>query len=163
MDDDRLRVGDDRVLAAYLDAFHHETAQLFIKQLTVAEALGMGVASVNEALHRLQKWGYLTWVRRSRKKDTEGRPGPQREQASNATYFDWKIMMPPRTWSRFWQLVVAALKKIGSAVVASPSALFTRVRGSALFGTKPPTSSKRPGPRARSWLRAIRRAESTPA
>jgi hypothetical protein len=147
----RLRVGDDRVLEAYLDDYNPETGELFTAQATIAAELGLGSASsVNTALQRLRRHGYLDWVRRSRITECEG-PGWKRKQASCGYFFDWKRLMPPRTWSRFWQLVTAGLKKAGKDAVAKTAALFTRVVAARLLGR--PRSSPPPGPRLRTRLR----------
>lgn len=160
---DRLRVGDDRVLERFLDEYNPQNCEVFTAQATIARKLGLSSPSlVNDALHRLRKHGYIDWVRRTVK--TEGADGPQRKQTSNATFFDWKAKMKPRPWARFWQLVLAGLKRIGKTTLGTTVALFTRAVGS-LKGEKL-HSSKRPGPRLlrpRRRLSLIRDGESSPA
>lgn len=147
----RLRMGDEHVLAAYLDDYNVETGELFTAQATIAQELGLCLSRVNESLQRLRRHGYLDWVRRSRATEAEGQSGWQRKQASNGYFFDWKRRMPPRTWSRFWQLVVAGLKKIGKEAIAKTKALFTRVVVQRLLGR--PRSSPPPGPRLQTRLK----------
>lgn len=156
--EERLRVGDDRVLEAFLDDYNPETGELFTAQATIAAELGLGSPStVNDALERLRAHGYLDWVRRSRLSGDEG-PGWHRKQASNGYFFDWKKGMPERTWSRFWQLVLAGLKRIGREAVAKTTALFARVVKARLLGR--PRSSPPPGPRLGTRLqRALRAPE----
>jgi hypothetical protein len=147
----RLRMGDEHVLAAYLDDYNPATGELFTAQVTIATELGLCLSRVNQALQRLRHHGYLDWVRRSRATEREGLPGWQRKQASNGYFFDWKKSMPPRTWSRFWQLVVAGLKKVGKAAIATATALFTRAVAKRLLGR--PKSSPPPGPRLTTRLK----------
>jgi hypothetical protein len=140
----RLRVGDERVLEAYLDDYHPDTGELFTAQATIAAELGIGLATVNAALQRLRDRGYLNWVRRSKVTEEDG-PGWRRKQTSNAYFFDWKKSLSPRAWSRFWQLVLAGLGRIGKAAIAKTAALFTRVIAPRLLGR--PRCSPAPGPR----------------
>lgn len=99
---------------------HHNaaTGELFPAQETIANAIGWSRSAVNESLQRLQELGYLNWVRRSEKTGNALGEGPLRKQASNGYYFDWKSRMAQRVWSRFWQLVLAGLKRIGGGVTA---------------------------------------------
>jgi hypothetical protein len=159
--ENRLRMGDEHVLAAFLDDYNVETGELFTAQQTIADELGMGVSRVNEALQRLRHHGYLDWVRRSRTTEQEGLPGWQRVQASNGIFFDWKKSMEAATWSRFWQLALAGLKKIGKAAIAETKALFTRVIKARLLGR--PLSSPAPGSRAATkaaWLERRQKRDS---
>lgn len=143
-----LRVGDDRVLAAYLDDYNPETGELFTAQATIAAELGIGVSEVNRALARLRTSGYIDWVRRSRPAPTAGGAGPQKEQASSAYFFSWKAQLSPRAWARLWQLILAGLKKAGKAAIATTVALFTRLFWPAGKKGLSPRSSRRPGPRS---------------
>ncbi len=152
VDRHRLRVGDDRILEAYLDDYNPDTGELFTAQKTIADELGLLSASpINAAVARLRRHGYLDWVRRSRVTEEEGQPGWKRKQASNGYFFDWKKRMPARTWSRFWQLVLAGLKKAGKDAIAKTAALFTRVVAPRLLGR--PRRSPSPGPRLRTTLK----------
>lgn len=108
------------VLERLLDHHHAATGELFPAQETIAAAVGWSRSAVNESLQRLKELGYLSWVRRSEKTGNARGEGPQRKQVSNAYYFDWKSRMAKRVWSRFWQLVLAGLKRIGGAA-APPS------------------------------------------
>lgn len=72
----RLLDVDRRVLAYMVDKFNHETGMLYLAQSTIAEDLGLSSPSVaNDSLQRLAYWGYISWVRRSVKIDTNGQPG----------------------------------------------------------------------------------------
>jgi DNA-binding MarR family transcriptional regulator len=118
----RLLPRDILILEATLDFFNAGTGEFFPSQDTIAERTGWSRPAVNDSLQRLSDHGYLDWVRRSAKTDLRGDAGPQREQASNAYYFDWRGSMLKRTWSRFWQLVVAGLKRLGTAAPTPPAA-----------------------------------------
>lgn len=116
---DRLQPCDLLVLSTVLDHFHHATGEMFPSQLTIAEKAGVSRSHVNASLQRLQAHGFLTWVRRTTKVDgAEGQRGPQRKQTSNAYHFDWRRQMGKITWARFWQLVEAGLKAVGTPLVA---------------------------------------------
>ncbi len=49
---------------------------------------GFARRTVVDALARLRRHGFLDWIRRSRRTDNEGEAGPQREQVTNAYFFD---------------------------------------------------------------------------
>lgn len=57
---------------------------------TIAQAAGLARITVVRALHRLKDKGFLCWVRRTRRTGAE--VGPQREQTSNAYFFEWGRM-----------------------------------------------------------------------
>lgn len=114
---DRLQPLDLIVLETLLDHFNPQTAELFPSHQRIAELSGVRRETVCIALQRLRGHGYMTWVRRTVKvEDAEGQAMPQRKQTSNAYHFDWRRRMAKRTWMRFWQLVVAGLKKLGTPI-----------------------------------------------
>jgi hypothetical protein len=102
------------VLEQLLDHHNAATGELFPAQETIADKVGWSRPAVNESLQRLQELGYLSWVRRSQKTGNAPGEGPLRVQASCAYYFDWKSCMARRVWARFWQLVVAGLKRLSA-------------------------------------------------
>ncbi|WP_267396735.1 MULTISPECIES: hypothetical protein [unclassified Sphingomonas] len=59
---------------------------------TLQRVTGFARGTIVRALAKLKEHGFLSWVRRSQKTGKEGELGPQREQASNAYYFDLKAM-----------------------------------------------------------------------
>lgn len=117
---ERLQANDLLVLDALLDFYRHETGKLFPEQQTLAENTGLDRKTVIASLARLRANGYLTWVRRSRPTDSIGQAGPQRQQTSNAYYFDWRRKMAARVWARFQQLLRRFLAKLGQHLGAPP-------------------------------------------
>jgi hypothetical protein len=104
---------DSLVLEQLFEHHNAATGELYPAQETIAASIGWSRSAVNESLQRLQELGYLSWVRRSEKTGNAPGEGPLRKQATCAYYFDWKSRMAKRVWSRFWQLVLAGLKRIG--------------------------------------------------
>jgi DNA-binding transcriptional regulator YhcF (GntR family) len=100
----------------------YHTGRLFPSIDTIAADAGCHRNSVVGALQRLRKHGFIAWVRRSVATGNEGEFAPQREQTSNAYYFDHRRQMARRTWQRFVQLLTAKLRRLGKvppAVVPS--------------------------------------------
>ena len=62
--------------------------------LTIMKWTGYAKATVVRALARLRTHGFISWVRRSRATGNDREFGPQREQTSNAYYFDLAEMLP---------------------------------------------------------------------
>lgn len=134
------------MLDALLDHFNHATGELYPAQQTVADKTGLSRRQVVYALARLRSRGFVTWVRRTVKKDgAEGLTGPQREQKSNAYHFDWRRKMAKRTWMRFWQLVSTRLRKLGNVAARA---------------LQPPTWRDTAGPALRATLDSLGRAVS---
>lgn len=164
VDKQRLRQGDDLVLEAFLDDFNPADGKLFTAQATIADELGVSASTVNAALQRLARHGFIKWVRRTEKVD-EGAEAShvwgRRRQISNAYGFDWKRSMDGRTWSRLWQLILAGLKRIGRSIIATTTAVLTRILAVADGCDAQVRASKRPGKRDRGRWLAIRHSAST--
>lgn len=116
------------VLEALFEHHNAATGELFPAQETIADEIGWSRSAVNESMQRLQELGYLSWVRRSIETGNARGEGPQRRQASNAYYFDWKARMSRHVWARFWQLVLAGLKRLTGHVGDQPPARPKRER-----------------------------------
>lgn len=71
-----------------------------------------------DAVKRLKGRGFVDWVRRSIRTNNDGEFAPQREQTSNAYYFDHRRSMAPRTWQRYMQILVAKLRRLGAVPAA---------------------------------------------
>lgn len=122
----RLRRVDLQVLQALLEMVEFQTGRLFPALETIASAAACHRNSVNGAIRRLKAHGMIDWVRRSLKTANEGEFAPQREQTSNAYFFDHRRQMPPRTWQRYLQILVSKLRRMGRvpADVLDPAASF---------------------------------------
>ncbi len=112
-----LQRTDVTVLRALLKHLDFKTGRLFPAIVKIAEQAGCHRNSVVAALRRLKHHGFIDWVRRSTRTGNEGEFAPQREQTSNAYFFDHRRRMAPRTWSRFAQLLTARLRRLGNAAV----------------------------------------------
>lgn len=110
----RLRRIDITVLKALLRRIDYMTGRLFPAIETIAADAGCHRNSVVGALRRLKAHGFIDWVRRSMKTGNDGSFAPQREQTSNAYFFDHRRRMASRTWQRFWQILVAKLRRFGA-------------------------------------------------
>lgn len=111
----RLQRTDIDVLKAAIHGMNYATGQLFPRQDTIAERAGCHPNSVKAGLRRLKVHGFITWVRRTIKTGAEGMFAPQREQTSNAYYFEHRASMAARTFQRYWQILVAKLRRLGKA------------------------------------------------
>ena len=96
-----------------------KTGRLFPAIDTIAEAANLCRVTVVRALARLRAHGFLRWVRRSRKTGNDGEFGPQREQTSNAYYFD-PSALPKTVRQRLRQLWDRKLAAIGKRYGAPP-------------------------------------------
>ncbi|PKP91438.1 MAG: hypothetical protein CVT77_12160 [Alphaproteobacteria bacterium HGW-Alphaproteobacteria-16] len=109
----RLQRTDIDVLKATIRGINFATGQLFPAQETIAERAGCHPNSVKAGLRRLKEHGFITWVRRTIKTGAEGMFAPQREQTSNAYYFEHRTSMPARIFQRYWQILVTKLRRLG--------------------------------------------------
>ncbi|MCI4588631.1 helix-turn-helix domain-containing protein [Sphingobium sp. BYY-5] len=103
---DRLQDGDRRILLSFLKLMDFKTGQLDPSYQELADRAGCHRATAIEACKRFAKWLGLRWVRRTIVAETVGQAGPQREQISNAFYFD--ISQAPR---RVWATFKAAMRR----------------------------------------------------
>lgn len=106
--------GDDRAILWYLlDRYNHLTGQLFPSYATIAAETGKSLGFVKAALARLKRFGFVSWVRRTKTKEgAEGHAGPQLEQTSNAYFFDWAAQLVTEAKSTFQNLLTIATKKL---------------------------------------------------
>jgi len=112
---DRLQDGDRRILWSFLKLIDFKTGQLDPSYQEIADRAGCHRATAVEACKRFAKWLGLKWVRRTVKAETAGQAGPQREQISNAFYFDLPSA-PRRVWEAFKAAIKRrAIKKHGKA------------------------------------------------
>ncbi len=115
---ERLTRIDVAVLEALLAKIDFATGALFPSYDTIAAWAVCSRNAAIEAAKRLKARGFLDWVRRSIRTDNEGEFAPQREQTSNAYYFDHRRSMAPRTWQRYMQILVAKLRRLGAVPAA---------------------------------------------
>lgn len=112
--DARLRRVDLTVLEAVLQTLDFATGRLFPAIDTIASRAGCHRNSVIAALRRLRDHGLISWVRRTIKTANEGEFAPQREQTSNAYYFEHRTKMAARVFQRYCQLLVTKLRRLGA-------------------------------------------------
>lgn len=112
--DRRLRRTDLTVLKALLHHLDFATGRLFPTLETIAQVAGCHVNAVKNGLMRLKAHGLIAWKRRTIRTDNEGERGPQREQTSNAYYFEHREKMPRRLWQRYSQILTQKLRRLGS-------------------------------------------------
>ncbi len=121
--DERLTRIDVTVLEALLSKIEFATGALFPSYDTIAAWAVCSRNAAIDAVKRLKARGFVDWVRRSIRTNNEGEFAPQREQTSNAYYFDHRRSMAPRTWQRYMQILVAKLRRLGAVPAAvSPGA-----------------------------------------
>lgn len=111
--DARLRRVDLTVLEAVMQTLDFATGRLFPAIDTIATRAGCHRNSVIAALRRLRDHGLISWVRRTIKTANEGEFAPQREQTSNAYYFEHRTKMAARVFQRYCQLLVTKLRRLG--------------------------------------------------
>lgn len=111
----RLRRIDVTVLKALIEKIDFATGKLFPAIDTIAQDAGCHRNSVLAALVRLKAHGLISWVRRSTRTGNEGHFAPQREQTSNAYFFEHQERMEKTTWQRFVQLLTIKLRRLGAA------------------------------------------------
>ncbi|CAN5366918.1 hypothetical protein BH10PSE14_BH10PSE14_04170 [soil metagenome] len=110
----RLRRIDVTILKAIIRRVDFATGKLFPAIETIAADAACHRNSVVGSLRRLKIHGLIDWVRRTVRTGNDGEFGPQLEQTSNAYYFDHRRRMATATWQRFWQRMVAKLRRLGS-------------------------------------------------
>lgn len=133
--DGRLRRVDINVLEALLEKIDFATGALFPSYETIADWAVCSRNAAIDAVKRLKGRGFVDWVRRSIRTNNDGEFAPQREQTSNAYYFDHRRSMAPRTWQRYMQILVAKLRRLGAipaAVAAGAPAAPREVQDPAL-------------------------------
>ncbi|ATI79471.1 helix-turn-helix domain-containing protein [Sphingobium yanoikuyae] len=101
---DRLQDGDRRILLALLKRLDFKTGRLDPSYAELAAKAGCHRNTVIKACYRFVKWLGLRWVRRTTEAETAGRKGPQREQISNAFFFDIRSL-PNRVKQRWREAV----------------------------------------------------------
>ncbi|WP_373928696.1 helix-turn-helix domain-containing protein [Sphingomonas aerolata] len=116
--DVRLTRIDITVLDALLERIDHATGALFPSYETIAEWAVCSRNAAIKAIARLKARGFIDWVRRSIRTNNEGEFAPQREQTSNAYYFDHRRSMERGTWQRYIQILVAKLRRLGAVPAA---------------------------------------------
>jgi len=114
----RLRRVDINVLEALLEKIDFATGALFPSYETIADWAVCSRNAAIDAVKRLKGRGFVDWVRRSIRTNNDGEFAPQREQTSNAYYFDHRRSMAPRTWQRYMQILVAKLRRLGAVPAA---------------------------------------------
>lgn len=114
----RLRRVDLTVLKALLKRLDFATGKLFPCLDTIAGDAGCHRNAAIAALRRLKAHGFIAWVRRSIATGNQGQFAPQREQTSNAYFFEHRARMPRRVWLRFQQLLTAKLRRLGAIPAA---------------------------------------------
>lgn len=112
--DGRLRRIDLNVLEALLDKIDFATGRLFPSYDTIADWAVCSRNAAIDALRRLKSRGFIDWVRRSIRTDNEGEFAPQREQTSNAYFFDHRRRLPRGTFQRYVQILVSKLRRLGA-------------------------------------------------
>lgn len=111
--DRRLRRTDLTVLKALLHHLDFATGRLFPTLETIAQVAGCHVNAVKNGLARLKAHGLVAWKRRTIRTGNDGERGPQREQTSNAYYFEHREKMPRRLWQRYSQILTQKLRRLG--------------------------------------------------
>lgn len=115
----RPRRVDLTVLAALLRHLDFRTGALFPAKETIARAAGCHRNSVHNALRRLKAHGLIDWVRRTARKAGAPAGEPQREQTSNAYFFDHRRSLAAAVWHRFQQLLGAKLRRLATGTPVS--------------------------------------------
>ena len=88
---------------------------------------GFARRTVVDALKRLRTYGFIDWVRRSQKTDRDKEAGPQREQITNAYFFDVSRLGGPsrlakRVLQRFRDLRLISRRRAANRASSAPSA-----------------------------------------
>lgn len=103
----------NRMLGKYLFG---KNGDFFPSYKTIAESTGLSEKTIKRAVAAFEYHGFLCHVRRSRKVEAnEGQPGPQRETAPNAYYFDCKARMASDLWRSLRGALISYLKRLGKA------------------------------------------------
>ncbi|TMJ19045.1 MAG: hypothetical protein E6G92_04330 [Alphaproteobacteria bacterium] len=85
----------------------------------IEKVTGFARKTVVEALARLRRHGFLDWVRRTRATDRIGNAGPQREQDTNAYFFD-VTKLTRRVLQRFRDLCERRRRRRANSAPAVP-------------------------------------------
>jgi hypothetical protein len=101
---DRLQDGDRRILMSLLKHLDFKTGRLDPSYEQIASKAGCHRNTAIRACYRFVKWLGLRWVRRTVAAETAGQKGPQREQISNAFFFDIRSL-PSRVKQRWREAV----------------------------------------------------------
>lgn len=123
--DRRLRRTDLTVLKALLFDLDYATGRLYPTLERIAQVAGCHINAVKNGLRRLKAHGLVAWTRRTIRTGNQGERGPQREQTSNAYYFDHREKMPRRLWQRYSQILTQKLRRLGKV----PAGLQTAPQG----------------------------------
>lgn len=115
--------GPHKIQPTFLLAFEkllvgldHRTGELFDSYDCIAAKCGKSRTTVIRMVECAEYHGFLCHVRRSRKIDgAEKQAGPQREQASNAYFFDCERRMTRDVFAVFWRKLMANLKRLTGA------------------------------------------------
>jgi hypothetical protein len=86
----------------------------------IEKVTGFARKTVVDALARLKRHGFLDWVRRSRKTGNDRQAGPQREQETNAYFFDVG-RLPRAALQRFRQLRERRKRRSANGAPAAPA------------------------------------------
>jgi len=114
--DNRLRRMDVTVLEALLRTLDFATGRLFPSIDAIAASAGCHRNTVVAALRRLRDHGFIAWVRRTIRTGNDNQFAPQREQTSNAYYFDHRARMAGRVFQRYCQILVTKLRRLGAVL-----------------------------------------------
>lgn len=114
----RLRRGDVTILEAMLACLSYSTGRLFPSYEKIAAIAGCSLGAAKAAVKRLCHHGIVSKVRRTIKTALAGEQGPQREQTSNAYFFEHQQRMEPHVWQRFKQLLTRKLRRLGAVPAA---------------------------------------------
>ncbi|KMS58861.1 helix-turn-helix domain-containing protein [Sphingobium cupriresistens] len=109
---DRLQDGDRRILLTLLKRLDFKTGRLDPSYAEIAAKAGCHRNTAIKACYRFVRWLGLRWVRRTAQADTAGQKGPQREQISNAFFFEIRSL-PSRVKQRWREAVKRHFAKKG--------------------------------------------------
>lgn len=98
----------------------YKTGRLEPALAWIERATGFARQTIVDALKRLRRHGFMDWVRRSRKTDRTGEAGPQREQVTNAYFFDL-ARMSRRVIQRFRDLREKRRRRAANQAPAAPA------------------------------------------
>lgn len=124
---DRLQDGDRRVLLSLLKRLDFKTGRLDPSYAEIAAKAGCHRNTAIKACYRFVKWLGLRWVRRTTTAETAGQKGPQREQISNAFFFDIRSL-PGRVKQRWRE---AVKRHFASKGKVAPKAIAAQADGRA--------------------------------
>jgi hypothetical protein len=114
--DDRLQWTDYTVYDAILSCLDFASGALFPEHKTIAHKAAVCKQVVIDSIKRLNAHGFIEWVRRSIRADSD--EGPKRKQTSNAYFFDLRGRMASRVWHYFQKALSRNLGRLGGAARA---------------------------------------------